>query len=451
MFFQKKSIKPRFHLTGERGWINDPNGLIKFKGNYHAFYQYYPYDIHWGPMHWGHAISEDLLHWRQLPIALTPGDVSDKNGCFSGTALIHENKLYLLYTGYIENQGGETIRQQQCLASSEDGIHFEKHGVVIGEQDLPKGYAPCDFRDPKCWKSNQTFYCLVAARKMEGTGRILLYKSLDLFHWKFVGDIFNQDCKGNMIECPDYNEQLGVLLYSEQNQPREGNIHLNLHTTRWHQGKLDLDQGIFQSLNQGIIDYGFDFYASQFFTGESIMMGWLSMWDRNYPNKNYGFAGMLTIPRKVELRNNRLYQTPILQGTLIREYQNKFSIEDVLKNGYLLLKLKNLTSFSLQLRKKGNHSFHFYLDKDTWFFNSKHCGKLISGKEKDEFSKEGIRCMPYLKEEITEIIVVSDEFSLEIFINGNAASFQIYPQHKADKLLLECNSEECNYQNYKID
>ncbi len=451
MFFQKTKIRPRFHLTGEKGWINDPNGLIKFNGVYHAFYQYHPYDIHWGPMHWGHAISEDLLHWKQLPIALTPGDDSDKDGCFSGTALVHEDKLYVLYTGFIENQGGESVRQQQCLASSLDGIHFEKHGVVIGEKDLPEGYAPCDFRDPKCWKMNQTFYCLIAARKITGKGRILLYKSFDLLHWTFVGDLFKQDSKGKMIECPDYNKELGLLLYSEQNQPREGNIHLNLHTTRWHQGMLDLEKGSFQTKIQGIIDYGFDFYASQFFMGENIMMGWLSMWDRDYPNKDYGFAGMLTVPRKVEWRNGQLYQTPLLKGNLVREEKNQSKIKDRLKSGFLRIKLKNMATFSLKLRKKGNHFFHFYLDNDTWYFDCKHCGQLILGKENDELSKEGIRCMPYFKEENTEIIVVSDEFSLEIFINGNAASFQIYPKKHTDKLLMDYSAEECIYQNYKIE
>ena len=142
-----KIKEPAFHITGEVGWINDPNGLIYFNGQYHAFYQHYPNDTKWGPMHWGHVVSDDLTNWKYLPIALAPGDECDKNGCFSGSAIVYGGKLWLMYTGFVENQGGESIRQLQCLAESDDGITFKKHGIVIGENHLPEGYAPCDFRD----------------------------------------------------------------------------------------------------------------------------------------------------------------------------------------------------------------------------------------------------------------------------------------------------------------
>ena len=186
-----KTKAPVFHITGETGWINDPNGLIFYNGRYHAFYQHYPFDTKWGPMHWGHVVSDDLTNWSYLPIALTPGDDCDKNGCFSGSALVHNGKLWLMYTGFIENQGGESIRQVQCLAETDDGITFKKHGIVIGEHDLPEGYAPCDFRDPKVWLHDGYFWCIVAARRIDGRGRILLYKSRDLFKWAFVNDLYD--------------------------------------------------------------------------------------------------------------------------------------------------------------------------------------------------------------------------------------------------------------------
>ena len=201
---QQNSIRPSFHITGGNGWINDPNGLIKFKGLYHAFYQHYPHDVNWGPMHWGHKVSKDLLHWEELPIALFPQTYSNEDGCFSGTSVIHNDVLYLIYTGFFENGGGENIRQLQCLASSKDGIVFEKHGIIIGEKDLPEEYSPCDFRDPKVWKENNQFYMLVAARKKGGKGHILMFKSEDLFKWGFVSDVLPNESKGIMIECPDY-------------------------------------------------------------------------------------------------------------------------------------------------------------------------------------------------------------------------------------------------------
>ena len=280
----KKIKEPAFHITGETGWINDPNGLIYYNGQYHAFYQHYPYDTKWGPMHWGHVLSDDLTNWKYLPFALTPGDDCDKNGCFSGSAIVYDGKLWLTYTGFIENQGGESIRQVQCLAESNDGITFKKHGIVIGEHDLPNGYAPCDFRDPKVWFYNDNFWCIIAARKIEGRGRILLYKSKDLFHWEFVNDLLGKDSAGTMIECPDYNEELGYLLFCEQFQPSENGEHLNIHTCRYCIGKINYDTGSFEEESRGIVDYGFDMYAPQTFAGKPALMGWLKMWDRNVPS-----------------------------------------------------------------------------------------------------------------------------------------------------------------------
>ena len=195
---ENKQIRPYFHITGEKGWINDPNGLIKFKGLYHVFFQYYPHDVNWGPMHWGHRVSEDLINWNELPNALYPKTVSSEDGCFSGTSIIHNDVLYLVYTGFFENGGGDNIRQVQCLASSKDGLTFEKHGIIIDETILPNEYNPCDFRDPKVWKEKNTFYMIVAARKKEGRGHILMFKSDDLFKWEFVKDVLPDESLGTI-------------------------------------------------------------------------------------------------------------------------------------------------------------------------------------------------------------------------------------------------------------
>ena len=278
-----KKLRPHFHITGGEGWINDPNGLVYYRGKYHAFYQYYPEATHWGPMHWGHAVSGDLTHWETLAPALYPDENDD--GCFSGSALVWQDKLWLLYTSFTENGGGENIRQRQALAVSEDGVHFEKLGVVIGENDLPEGNSPCDFRDPKMWKKDDAFYCVVAAKKIGGKGRILLYTSEDLKKWRFVGDLFGKDSKGEMIECPDYIEDKGLLLCCEQFQPAEGKTHLNIHTARYYTGTLDYATGRFTAKNEGIADYGFDFYAPQTFSGANAMIAWLNMWDRSIPSR----------------------------------------------------------------------------------------------------------------------------------------------------------------------
>ena len=351
----KKIKEPAFHITGKTGWINDPNGLIYYNGKYHAFFQHYPYDTKWGPMHWGHVVSDDLTNWQYLPNALTPGDDGDTNGCFSGSAIVYGGKLWLLYTGFTENQGGDSIRQLQCLAESEDGITFKKHGIVIGEDDLPEGYAPADFRDPKVWRHDGYFWCVVAAKRIDGRGRILLYKSDDLFKWEFVGDLFGKDSPGIMIECPDYNEELGYLMFCEQFQPSENGVHLNVHTCRYAIGKIDYSVGKFIEDSRGIVDYGFDMYAPQTFTGKPITIGWLNMWDRNVPSEKYGFAGMLTVPRKVSVKDGRLYQEPVVNCTEVYNTAVNEKLVDNVKRGVITIKVTSLESLDIKLRSNGEN------------------------------------------------------------------------------------------------
>ena len=445
-----KTKEPAFHITGEVGWINDPNGLIYYNGQYHGFFQYHPYDTKWGPMHWGHVVSEDLTNWEYLPVALTPGDDCDKNGCFSGTALEHEGKLWLMYTGFIENQGGDSIRQVQCLAESSDGISFKKHGIVIGEDLLPEGYSHSDFRDPKVWSHEGQFWCVVAARKIEGRGRILLFKSGDLFNWEFVNDLFGKDSAGTMIECPDYNEELGYLLFCEQFQPNEGKEHLNIHTCRWYTGKIDYSTGLFVENERGIVDYGFDMYAPQTFAGKPVIMGWLNMWDRNIPSAKYGFAGMLTVPRSVTIKEGRLYQEPVVncKDAYAATVTNNL-IDNAIK-GVITIKVTDLESFELKLRSNGENYTSLTLNNGEWVFDRSKSGEAISGVEKDEDSLRGIRRMPYSGKKEAELTIVMDDFSVEIFEDGRALSSTIYPTEGADGIGLVVRAESCQYKRSDI-
>ena len=439
-----KTKQPAFHITGEKGWINDPNGLIFFKGKYHVFYQHNPYDVQWGPMHWGHVVSEDLTHWEYLPYALTPCDEFDSFGCFSGSAIEYDGKLWLLYTGVVENQGGETFRQLQCLAESEDGITFKKHGVVIGEDKLPAEYEPWNFRDPKVWRYNDYFWCVVAAKKRDGRGRILLFKSKDLFDWEFVSDLLNKDSDGTMIECPDLNQELGYMLSCEQFQPKEEG-HFNVHTSRWHIGKLDYESGEFKEKTRGTMDYGFDFYAPQTIAGANVVIGWLNMWDRTIPSAKDGFTGMLTVPRKVEVKGDRLYQTPIVKTKSGVEKIVDRLLEDNVKKGVITIKAKGLTDFSLKFREKGENYTELCLENNKWVFNRSRSGEEIKGVETDSDSLNGIRRMPCSKSEEKTLTIVMDEFSVEIFEDGNVLSSTIYPPEDATKLTLSVKADHCVY------
>lgn len=150
----KEAERPAFHLSARIGWMNDPNGFSYYNGVYHMFYQYHPYDSVWGPMHWGHAVSRDLLHWEYLPAALAPDEIYDRDGCFSGSALtLPDGRHLLMYTGVVQERqknGGTLEIQAQCLAVG-DGTDYEKYenNPVLDEKDLPEGSSRFDFRDPK--------------------------------------------------------------------------------------------------------------------------------------------------------------------------------------------------------------------------------------------------------------------------------------------------------------
>ena len=446
-----KIKEPAFHITGERGWINDPNGLIYYNGQYHAFFQHYPEDTKGGPMHWGHVVSDDLTNWKYLPIALAPGDDCDKNGCFSGSAIVHGGKLWLMYTGFIENQGGESIRQVQCLAESSDGITFKKYGIVIGENDLPNGYAPCDFRDPKVWFHKDHFWCIIAAKKIEGRGRILLYKSKDLFKWNYVNDLFGADCAGTMIECPDYNEELGYLLFCEQFQPSENGTHLNVHTCRWCIGKIDYSTGLFKENSRGIVDYGFDMYAPQTFAGKPIYMGWLNMWDRNVPSEKYGFAGMLTVPRRILIKDGRLCQEPVVNCGETYKATVTDQLHDKVVNGVITIKATNLKSIAIKMRSNGMNYTGLTLNDGEWVFDRSKSGEVIKGVEKDSDSVNGIRRMPCSNNKEVVVTIVMDDFSVEIFEGGRALSSTIYPPFDGKEFELSVQADSCEYERADIN
>ena len=433
--------RPEFHITAKENWINDPNGVVKFNGKYHVFMQHHPYSLTWGPMHWAHVVSDDLLHWQHLPIALTPGDEFDKDGCFSGSALVVNNRLYIAYTGFIFNEDPEEIIQQQCLAYSDDGIHFKKLGCIISKEDFPDGYASNDFRDPKIYKDGDYFYILVAARKLDGRGRILSYKSKDLLHWEFLADIFDEDSRGKMIECPDYVKNLDLILYCEQNQQVDGLKHHNVHSTYYKHGKF-IDHK-FVADNCGTIDYGFDFYAPQTFLDENILIAWMDMWDRNQPSEKYGFAGQLTIPRRISVEDGKLLQTPVFLEKIQRKKVILGNFEEHVITGFYKLDIKELSKLEIIFRKGKKHKTTFKLIKDEWVFDRSKSGELIHGAEKDIDSLKSIRRMPLIKKENHEIYFVLDKYSVEIFVDGISLTSSIFPNEEDDLLKISFKGKEC--------
>lgn len=443
------NYKPIFHITGERGWINDPNGIVKFHNQYHIFFQYHPYSCEWGPMHWGHVITDDLTHFAYVPIALTPGDSFDKDGCFSGTSLVKDDTLYIIYTGFISDRYPEHNKQIQCLASSKDGLHFKKHGAIITGEDLPKEYLTTDFRDPKMIYKDGYYYLFAVAKKVTGGGSIVLFKSKDLKKWEFISDVLTHNSEGKMLECVDYHEDLGVILYSEQDFPKESEHCLNVHSCEYEIGKLDENYKFISKEGKQLLDYGFDFYAAQIMDEDHYLVAWLNMWGRANPSSKYGFAGMLTIPRKVEVKNGKLLQTPVICGQHHKTVTNFTKYDDHLVAGTLKLNVKNLKSLSINLRKGENEVTKFYLKDQEFFFDRSQSGETIIGDEQDELSLKGLRKMPYFKEENDTIYIVMDKYSIELFVNGISMSNVVYPKESSDIFEIKVDCDDVVLDIYK--
>ena len=432
-------LRPQYHINPSKGWINDPNGVIRFKGQYHVFCQFHPYGLVWGPMHWGHVVSEDLLHWQRLPIALTPGNDFDKDGCFSGSAIVHNDRLYIIYTGFIDNEDETKIIQHQCLAYSDDGVNFTKVGLIIGEDNLPEGFSINDFRDPMVYKEDDTFILLVGAKKKSKKGNILKYTSKDLIHWDYAYSIFNEEDEGNMIECVDYVKDLRLLIGSEQYSVVDGYKHHNIHSCVYWIGDFINDK--FHIERKDMIDYGFDFYAPQVFLKDNILIAWMNMWDRNNPSEKYGFAGSLTIPRHIDVINGELYQVPVLPQGKVEKHIVKDHFIDHSRVGFYKIELDNLESFLLKVRKGAEHETIFKLKNNEWVFDRSHSGEAIKGKETDEDSLAQVRRMPYIPNTHHEIYLVLDEFSVEIFVDGKSMTSLIYPDLTDDLLDLQIKAD----------
>jgi beta-fructofuranosidase len=312
---------PRFHVAAPGGWINDPNGLSHAFGRYQVFFQHHPFGTDWGPMHWGHVSSEDLVTWRREPIALAPSIPADRDGVFSGSAVVDEDgSLAVLYTGNRDGEGGPG-RQVQCLATSADGVRFDKQGVVLeGPRSMP------DFRDPKVWRQDGAWSMVVGARSDEGRGQVWLYRSQDLRDWTFAGVVFEHpDPDVFMIECPDLFP-LGdrwVLVCCPMGLTGGGYRFRNQQNTGYVVGDLRAD-GSFTPLSDfRPLDGGNAFYAPQSLAapdGRRILWGWMGAFDAALPPQAAdGWCGQLTVPRELTLEaDGTVRSTPIAELTRLR-------------------------------------------------------------------------------------------------------------------------------------
>ncbi|XP_072931583.1 sucrose-6-phosphate hydrolase-like [Epargyreus clarus] len=312
---KKPEIDPKwrllYHVMPPVGWMNDPNGFSFYRGEYHLFYQFYPYDSAWGPMHWGHVSSEDLVTWKQLPTALLP----DNEMCFSGSAVTDGDTMILMYTGRVISDVEPFYNETQYLALSDDGVNFQKYEGNPVLATTPNS-SP-DFRDPKAWRHGDHWYVIIGSKTDDSRGRVLLYRSEDMKNWQFLNVLgeSNGDM-GYMWECPDFFELNGkfVLLMSPQGLEPQGDRFKNIYQTGYIIGSFNYDTFEFvPEVEFQEIDFGHDFYAATTLghDGKRYLISWFNMWEVPLPEDVDGWAGAMTLVREIELIGTTIIQKPV--------------------------------------------------------------------------------------------------------------------------------------------
>jgi len=359
-WYAQESLRPALHFSPFCSWMNDPNGLCKIGETYHLFYQYHPHSTEWGPMHWGHAVSEDLYHWRHYPIFLQPEQnleaLGATGGAFSGTAFqdgdgsvrfyfTERLPAYDLYTGYRE--------VQKCARPGRWLDKIESVKPVLS--DLPEGVS-CDFRDPKVWFDDETkSYFMLLGASVEADPAVLLFTSINGDDWVFDHVLYRADKHfrqhgGRCVECPDFFLIdgvwvliMGIVGYTEPETGRHNLLYAR--TGEFRNGRFVPDDTKLQTL-----DFGTDFYALQTFRDGQKTLGFA--WLYNWASKKTAasvYNGEMSLPRQFTLNSDRqlcMQPVPPPASCVIQQTHH----QDACRQGTLQLPCDALKTFSVRLQ-----------------------------------------------------------------------------------------------------
>jgi beta-fructofuranosidase len=335
--FQNDRHRPRYHFLPPGNWMNDPNGLIQHQGRYHLFYQYNPHGAFWGTIHWGHAISSDLVHWEHMPVALAPSpDGPDADGCYSGCAVVHDGIPTLIYTGVRGN------RELACLATSNDGdlatwTKYPGNPVIAAP---PEELQTTMFRDHSVWREHDAWYQVIGSGIRDVGGAALLYRSRDLVSWEYLHplcvetpEISDPEHPSLGWECPDFfeiDEKRVLIACFWDGDPI---------FVRYLTG--DFEDERFLPGRQGVVDAGECFYAPQSFTdeqGRRVMFGWLREARDRESQIAAGWSGVMSLPRVLMVHpDGSLGTAPAAEVLALRGCHQRFHVDDLLPGGNLPL------------------------------------------------------------------------------------------------------------------
>lgn len=420
-----------FHLMPVTGWLNDPNGLCMFQGVFHAFFQYSPFDAQGGVKLWGHCTSENMVDWKQEGAALYPDSPFDCHGVYSGNVLVEDGRMHLYYTGNVKLDGDydyiHTGRESNTvLTISEDGKTFGPKKVLMQNCDYPE-FVTCHVRDPRVWKEGDRYYMIQGARTKEDQGTALLFVSSDKENWTYSGQITTREKFGCMWECPEYLKigRRKVLSASVQGLTGGEWKNRNVYQSGYFFVEGDFP-GDCQLSEYYLWDYGFDFYAPQSFRtedGRMIQIGWMGMPDcPQHINKTLAdnWQHCFTFPREITQRDGMLLQNPVRElrekkepvcmvtGNLHKEGIRTFEVdtEHIIDSAFRAVLAGELV---LEYRDGFFRMYFLHTEKEA----------VSGGRD--------MRCTKL--PELTDVKILADVSSVEVFLNGGEAVFstRYYP------------------------
>ncbi len=425
----KDNYRQCFHLMPPVGWLNDPNGLCQINGEYNVFFQYSPLSPKGsGGRFWGWYKSRDLINWKYEGVPLVTDTQWDKDGVYSGSALVEDNKIHIFYTGNVKHKGEYDYinagRESNTIYTTPE--NWEKQ-LIFTNSDYPESYTQ-HIRDPKVWKENDKYYMVLGGRKKGDKGAVLLYTSDNISSgWHFLREITTEKKFGYMWECPDIFklDNQYFLSLSPQGLEQEGYKYQNIYQS----GYFSID-GDYRSdcdlINFTEWDMGFDFYAPQTFKDElnrRILIGWVGMPDAEYTNPTVerGWQNCLTVPRVLEYKKGKIYQTPVPEINKLRRDAAALNSGDKVSLKICDIIIENINSNNFKADIKGvlsieysNNLFKITLDQ----YGRKERGLVLSSLDK--------------------VRILADSSVAEIYINDGEYVFTTMYYSEDDFISINC-------------
>ncbi|MCI6465611.1 MAG: glycoside hydrolase family 32 protein [Faecalicatena sp.] len=423
---KKDPNRLNYHLMPPTGWMNDPNGLCQKDGIYHIYFQYSPYNSGWDTKLWGHYTTSDFLEFKEEEPFLFSDTESDRDGVYSGSALIDNNEIHYYYTGNVKlhdrkdydyiNEGRE---QNTIHFVSKEGIEAGEKKVVLRNQDYPKEMS-AHVRDPRVFKKEELYYMLLGGRTRANKGCVLLYRSRNLEQFEYCSQITTKQAFGYMWECPDMFELDGqnFLAVCPQGVKTKRYEFENVYQSGYFPIEYDFqcNRGSLGKFKE--FDRGFDFYAPQTFEderGRRILLAWMGIPDADYHNQptiEYDWQHCMTMPRQLSFRDGQIYQQPLEEMKELRREMWQGSIQEANQ------KIPSGTCFEMKIEFKTLREFSIQIRKDVW----------LNWQDKVLCLKMGEcgcgRKSRHVKmEEVRNLTVFSDTSSLEIFVNDGQEVF----------------------------